>query len=128
MPNYAKVNVNPKTIDEGLAAALEAAQAVVDKARADLVAAFKASPRGVGLDTVAQLGAYRNDRLNISWAPNNIMVVSLQFEAAPNLTPTQPYIDPKTANLLLSGKLLSEDEKRALLKRLGLDFSAQTAA
>lgn len=128
MSNYAKVTVSPKAIDEGLATAIEAAQAVVDKARADLIAAYKASPRGVGLAEVAKLGSYRSDKLNFSWDQYNNMIVSLEFAADPQPSLAQPYLDPKTANMLLSGKLLTDEEKRVVLKRLGLDFTAQPAA
>lgn len=128
MSNYAKVTVSAKTIDEGLATALEAAQAVVDKARADLIAAYKASPRGIGLAEVAKLGSYRSDKLKFSWDQYNNMVVSLEFAADPQQHVAQPYLDPKTANMLLSGKLLNDDEKRVVLKRLGLDFSAPAAS
>lgn len=127
MSNYAKVSISPKTIDEGLAAALEAAQSVVDKARADLIATYKASPRGIGLAEVAKLGSYRSDKLNFVWDQYNNMVVSLEFSADPQPS-LQAYLDPKTANMLLSGKLLNNDEKRVVLKRLGLDFSAPAAA
>lgn len=128
MPNFAKVTISPKTIDAGLASALEAAQAVVDKAHADLIAAYKASPRGVGLAEVAKLGSYRGDKLNFSWDQYNNMIVSLEFVADDQPSLAQPYLDPKTANMLLSGKLLSDDEKRVVLKRLGLDFTAPAAS
>lgn len=128
MPNYAKITVAPKTVDEGLAEALTAAQTVVDKARADLIAAYKASPRGVGLTEVAKMGSYRSDRLIFNWDRHNNMIVSLEFEADPEQRVAQPYLDPKTANLLLTGKLLNEAEKRALLAHLGLDVILTPAA
>lgn len=128
MSNFAKVTISANTIDEGLATALQAAQAVVDKARADLIAAYKASPRGVGLAEVAKFGSFRTDKLNFSWDQHNNMVVGLEFAADPQQHVAQPYLDPKTANMLLSGKLLSDDEKRVVLKRLGLDFTDPAAA
>ena len=36
--------------------------------------------------------------------------------------PLQPYIPEKTVNMLLSGKLLNDDQKKALLKRIGFDL------
>lgn len=45
-------------------------------------------------------------------------------------TTAAPYqhfnITEKTANLLLSGKLLTDDQKRALIKRMGFDIAALT--
>lgn len=43
-------------------------------------------------------------------------------------TAPKPYfnITEKTANLLLSGKLLNDDQKKALIKRMGFDLDALT--
>lgn len=125
MESFVKFTVNPKSVDERLAKDMTEAQAALNALRIKLIEAYKNSPQGLGVLSIAQSPEY-GEKLSTTWDQYGNLIVSVRIRHEENPVKTASYIDPKTTNLLLSGKLLSDDEKRHLIARLGFDLTTLT--
>jgi len=121
--------VEAATVDKDLAKAVEDARRALGEAEKALLDAYRKSPRYQAMLDLVGYGssAYGKAPLYPVIQGSRIIckvMVDLDHE------PTRPqlYLDPKTANLLLSGKLLSDEEKRLLLKDMGVDLPKPEAA
>lgn len=129
---YVKFAVSYQELDEALVSRLKAAEAELIKVREEAQQQFLQSPKGLGTLAI-DCQEYRRTSIQFNWPeltatiPTNGfgLTVKVQEDFTVNRSPTLP-IGEKTLNMLLSGKLLSEDEKKALLKRLGVDLDSLT--
>lgn len=104
---------------------LKAARSAVDAIEKDIVKAYEKSDR---LKAVLDLTGFNDfaQKANIATRIETTRIVSqtlvdLADEKAKTYTPPL-NLGEKTINALLSGKLLTDDQKKALLKRIGVDL------
>ena len=101
----------------------------ISNLREDVIKHFKKTEEGVALKQIASEGQIvfdeKNDCIRLNYRNDQYVGRTIKFEAPPKkpFVPRLPSLDSKTANILLSGKLLSDEEKRQFLKtQFGLDF------
>lgn len=108
---------------------LKKAEEELAKIRADIAKDWRESPEGKLAEQMA--AGHGFSKVNVSWTSNGLMEVKLElqrdYDAEFRGRPSAPSLGEKTVNLLLTGKLLNDGQKKALLKRLGVDFDALTA-
>lgn len=110
-------------IDKDLAKAAGEARNALAAAEKALIDAYVKSDRYKAMRDLAGYGSSAFGKASVMPRIEGTRVVCRVMVDLPDeKTGPQLYLDPKTANLLLSGKLLTDAEKRKLLKRLGVDF------
>lgn len=131
---YVKFAVSYKELDDDLVARLKAAEAELVKVREEAQQVFFKSAKGLGVVAMASV-KYNQPAVTFKWpdlsstVPTHGFSVSLEVTEdyeMKNRFAVAPAIGEKTMNLLLGGKLLTESEKKALLKRVGVDFDSLT--
>lgn len=121
--------VEMATVDKDLAKAVADARNVLASAEKAMIEAYRKSPRYQAMLDLTGYGSGGYSKATmypVILGSQIICKVMVDLESAP--TRQQRYLDPKTANLLLSGKLLSDGEKRQLLKDMGVDFTKPEAS
>lgn len=127
---YVKFAVSYKELDDDLVARLKAAEAELVKVRGEAQQVFLKSAKGLGVTAMASV-KYNQPAVTFKWpeisstVPTHGFSVSLEVTEdyeAKNRFAVAPAIGEKTMNLLLSGKLLTDAEKKALIKRCGVDL------
>lgn len=114
-------------IDRDLAAAVDLARLALRKAEKALIDAYMKSDRYKAMCDLAGYGSSAYGKTHVQpILQGSRIVCRVMVDLPDETTGPQLYIDPKTANLLLTGKLLSDGEKRTLLSRLGVDFIDQS--
>lgn len=120
---HVECKVEMANVDKDLAKAVSDARNALAAAEKAMIEAYRKSPRYQAMLDLTGHGnsGYGKAPMYPAIAGSQIICkVTVDLESAPPRQ--QLYLDPKTANLLLSGKLLSDDEKRWLLKDMGVDF------
>jgi hypothetical protein len=116
-------------IDKDLAAAAQQARAALAAAEKALIDAYVKSDRYKALHDLAGFGSSAFGKSPVFPRIEGTRIVCRVMVDLPDeTTGPQLYLDPKTANLLLGGKLLTDAEKRTLLKRMGVDFANEAEA
>lgn len=116
-------------IDRDLASAVDKARKELAAAEKALIDAYVKSDRYKALCDISGYGSSTFGKAHIHPVLQGSRIVCRVMVDLPDeKNGPQLYLDPKTANLLLSGKLLSDAEKRKLLKRMGVDFSDEAEA
>lgn len=121
--------VEMATVDKDLAKAVSDARNALASAEKAVIEAYRQSPRYQAMLDLTGYGSSGYGKAPMYPAIQGSQIVCkvmVDLESAP--TRQQLYLDPKTANLLLSGKLLSDGEKRQLLKDMGVGFPNVEAA
>ncbi|MEI3803131.1 hypothetical protein V6R85_01295 [Agrobacterium sp. CCNWLW32] len=129
---YVKVAVSYADLNEALVSRLKAAEAELIKVREEAQQEFLKSPKGVGTLAI-DCQEYRKSSIQFNWPELTSTIpthgfgltVKVQEDFKSNRSQSL-QIGEKTVNMLLSGKLLSEGEKKALLKRIGVDLDSLT--
>ena len=96
----------------------------------EMLAAFLKTDEGSALKLMSKTTSCFCVEVDKSWikvipANNDCSTHGLTVSNEPLPVKTQRYLDPKTLNLLLSSKLLSELEKRELLEPYGIAGKAK---
>lgn len=114
-------------IDADAAKELKAARDVVQKIEARLIELYSATPRFAAMKDLQGNGGSNYGKGKVyPRVVGTELVVNLIVDHPAKPTSGLYFTgDPKTANLLLTGKLLTDAEKRKLLKRMGLDFDEE---
>lgn len=119
-----RISVND--FDKGLGDELKKANAAVSVAENNILEAFAKSDRFKALRDIAGVGSMGSKN---SFYPR-IYAGQIQADIVVDVAGAEgtatPYfnIPEKTANLLLTGKLLTDDQKKALIKRMGFDLDS----
>ncbi|TDR27767.1 hypothetical protein [Aquamicrobium defluvii] len=124
-----KYQVEMAAVDKDLAKAVNDARNALASAEKAMIEAYTKSPRYQAMLDLAGYGGGGYGKVPtypVIQGPRIVCKVMLDLEQEP--TRPQLYLDPKTANLLLSGKLLSDDEKRHLLKDMGVELPKSESA
>lgn len=106
---------------------VEARKAVAD-IEADIIKAYAKSERAKAAYDLAGFGDYGTKynpitRIDASRISTSVNVDIDDGKATASPRPTL-YLAEKTVNMLLSGKLLNDEQKKALLKQVGFDVDA----
>ncbi|RVK56941.1 hypothetical protein CN162_12815 [Sinorhizobium meliloti] len=121
---YVKFDIPYSKMDADKVERLKAAFSALKQIRDEIEADWRASPEGLGAQAMHQVG-YGSSKISLSWGDANglkaTVKVSEDFEQKRSLSPSL-NIGEKTINALLTGKLLTDEEKKALLKRMGVDL------
>lgn len=127
MARKIEFRVNIDKFDKDLAKAYRDARDVYSKAAQALTAAFDKSERRQAIKDISATGDMGQKLTSYTRIENNDIVATTFVEVSDELSKSQQFlsIGEKTVNALLTGKLLSDDEKKSLLKRLGVEFSEQ---
>lgn len=115
-------------IDKDLAKVVADARQALDAAEKALIAAYVKSDRYKALRDMSGFGSGYNKSTFYPAVSGTRIVCRVLIDLPDEKTGPQIFIDPKTANLLLTGKLLNDAEKRKLLKRIGVDFADEPEA
>lgn len=116
-------------IDRDLAASVDLARNALRAAEKALIDAYVKSDRYKAMRDIAGYGSSAYGKATVQpMLQGSRIVCRVMVDLPDETTGPQLYLDPKTANLLLSGKLLSDAEKRKLLKRMGVDFAGEAEA
>lgn len=116
--SYVKLSVSVKSFAPALFERMKAAEATLAEVRKEIVEAYLATDDGKGVSAIAKPHKYGGEKLTFIWDANGSMAVSLEVTddgTFANGTRQPLYLGEKTINMLLSGKLLDEAEKRKLL-------------
>lgn len=115
-------------VDKELAKAVHDARYALAAAEAAIVDAYKKSADYRALAAMATTGPYGEKiwpRPRVE-GHRIVSLVSVEKDEAPQ--PRRVNADPKTLNILLTGNLLTDVEKRQLLKDMGIELSDDEAA
>lgn len=123
---YVKFTVKDKSLSPEKREALDAAFKALQLIRGEVVAEWRASPEGIAC--TAMSFSKMGSSVNANWSTMNTLDVTVEvredYEAKKvGLSPALS-IGEKTINALLTGKLLSDSEKKSLLKRIGVDLDS----
>ena len=113
--------VSAADFDRTRATAMFEAHRAWESARNDLIREFMASQRfKAACDLAGYVNSVHKSQPTVTVVGAYLCVSLCVDEAAERSTPSLPplHIDPKLANVLLQGKLLTDDEKRAMVARL----------
>lgn len=120
---YVEYKVEMSSVDKDLAKAVSDARNALDAAEKAMIEAYQKSSRYQAMLDLTGYGSSGYSKAPMYPAILGSQIIcKVMVDLASEPTRQNLYIDPKTANLLLSGKLLSDDEKRQLLKSMGVDF------
>jgi hypothetical protein len=114
-----------ESFDQSLAAKLSKARAEVASIEREICNAFGKSDRFRALQDIAGNHDMGGKRMVV---PPIIVGMHIKAQTVVDVAEKAPAppayfnITEKTANLLLSGKLLTNDQKKALIKRMGFDL------
>lgn len=112
-----------KAAEEGMAVAVNALNAAREAYRSAVYAtAYFKQIAALGGHTVVDADAKRLVLSEVNHG--RLSVESIQADQPRRSYDRPNFLDPKTLNTLLTGKLLSAEEKRALLKSQGVDLDA----
>lgn len=116
-------------IDADVARELKAARDAVQKVETRLIELYSATPRFAAMKDLRGIGGGSYGKGEVYPRIVGAELVCNLIVDHPVKPASGPYfsVDPKTANLLLTGKLLNDVEKRKLLKRMGLEFDDEAA-
>lgn len=121
--------VEAAEVDRDLANAVDAARQALAKAEKALIDVYVKSDRYKAMRDLVGYGSSAYGKAPVQpILQGSRIVCRVMVDLPDETTGPQLYLDPKTANLLLGGKLLSDVEKRKLLKRLGVDFADEAEA
>lgn len=107
---------------------VEARKAVAD-IEADILKAYAKSDRAKAAYDLAGFGDVTHTKYNpITRIETSRISTSVNMDIDDGKATASPrptlFLAEKTVNMLLSGKLLNDDQKKALLKQVGLDVDA----
>lgn len=114
--------------DNDLGDELKKANAAVTVVEQKILAAFVKSDRLKALKDIAGIGSMGSKNSFYPRIYAGQIQADIVVDVAGSEGTTAPYfnIPEKTANLLLTGKLLTDDQKKALVKRMGFDLDSLT--
>lgn len=103
---------------------LQAARKEVSNIEAEIMKAYNDSPRMKAALDLAGFSDYGSKLTPVSRIETSRIVTNVTVDTVePKGTVTrQLYLGEKTINALLNGKLLTDDQKKALLKQVGVDL------
>lgn len=117
--------IHAAEIDKELSAELRAAYERVTQIQEALLAKFRESGRYQAAKDIAGRTIYGKKEIFPRWEGHDLILpIEVQLDQPP---PAYVSVDSKTINVLLSGKILTNAEKRSLLKAMNvpLDDKAQ---
>lgn len=120
MDTHAKFTIHQRDMDAAKVERLKSAHVALSAARKEIEDEFKATEHYALLQKMVKAG----NAVTLVWNASNSLDVSYQLQEdflanRDARKGNQPlYIGEKTINTLLHGKLLSDDEKRALIERV----------
>lgn len=105
---------------------LQEARKLVEKTEKEIAEAFQKSDRFKAVRDLTGIGDYGQKLSHNCRVEGSRIVASTSVELDEAVKPST-YVPPlnlgeKTLNALLTGKLLDDDQKKALLKRIGVDL------
>lgn len=108
---------------------LQAARETVSKIEKEIVDAFAKSERFKAARDLAGINDYGHKTSPAVHLKGHKIVTTVGIDMVEAATSSRPtlYLAEKTVNMLLSGKLLNEAQKKALLKQIGFDMDNLTA-
>lgn len=115
--------VEAQTVDKDLAKAMADARAALAAAEKAMIEAYQKTPRYQAMRDLVGYGSSTYGKSPLYPAIQGSRIVCRVMVDLAEPSSSQLYLDPKTANLLLSGKLLTDEEKRSMLKRMGVDIA-----
>lgn len=112
--------------DKDLGEELKRANAAVTVVEQKILAAFAKSDRLKALKDIAGAGSSYTKNSVYPRIYGGQIQADVVVDVAGTDGAATPYfnIPAKTANLLLTGKLLTDDQKKALIKRMGFDLDS----
>lgn len=132
MAKKVEFKIDIADFDKDGSARLKAAREEVAKIEKQITDTYLKSDRFTAARDLAGVSDYGTKHTPITNIQNNKIVTTIYAdiadEAAPSTARTTLYLGEKTINMLLSGKLLDEAQKKALLKQIGFDADNLTAA
>lgn len=113
--------------DAGLSKRLADARKAVSAIEAEIIQAYKGSARAKAAYDLSGFGNYGSKYSPITRIQAGNIVTSINMDIDDdNVASPRPtlYLAEKTVNMLLSGKLLNDEQKKALLKQIGFDVNS----
>lgn len=130
MAKKVEFKIDIASFDKDGSARLRAAREEVAKIEKQISDAYLKSDRFTAACDLAGMSDFGTKNSPITRIENNKIVTTIYADLADDTTvmnrPTL-YLGEKTINMLLSGKLLDEAQKKALLKQIGFDADSLTA-
>lgn len=124
-----KYQVEMAAVDNDLAKAVNDARSALASAEKAMIEAYMKSPRYQAMLDLAGYGSSGYGKsTTYPFIQGSRIICNVMVDLEQEVTRQQLYLDPKTANILLSGKLLSDDEKRQLLKDMGVELPKSESA
>jgi len=124
MAKKVEFKIDIADFDKDGSARLKAAREEVAKIEKQITDAYLKSDRFTAARDLAGVSDYGTKNTPIIGIQHNKIVTTIYADLADEVTvanrPTL-YLGEKTINMLLSGKLLDEAQKKALLKQIGFD-------
>lgn len=118
-----KFEIEISSFDQDAYNRLKEAREQVKKIEDGIRDAYLKSDRFKAVTDLAGYGDYGTKYNPVTSISGTRIVTNVQVDLeGEKPKPLQPYIPEKTVNMLLSGKLLNDGQKRALLKRIGVDL------
>lgn len=122
--------VNISDFDADAWKRLQEAQKQIDGIKKEIIESFQKSDRAKAAYDLSGFGSYGSKyhpvhRIDGSKIVTNI-TVDIDETSGAKASGPQLYLGEKTINALLSGKLLNDDQKKALLKQIGVDLDSLT--
>lgn len=117
-----KYQVEMAAVDKDLAKAVNDARNALASAEKAMIEAYTKSPRYQAMLDLTGYGDSGYGKVPIYPDIQGSRIVCRVMVDVEQVSRQQLYLDPKTTNLLLSGKLLTDDEKRQLLKDMGVEL------
>lgn len=131
MSKRIEFTVNIAEFDKDAFGQLKAARDEVAKIEKQITDAYLKSDRFKAVCDLAGISDYGTKNSPITGIDKGRIVTAVYADIADDAasTTTRPtlYLGEKTVNMLLSGKLLDEAQKKALLKQIGFDADYLTA-
>lgn len=123
---YIKFNIPHSRMDAAKVERLKKAFDELKAIRSEIEADWRASNEGIGASAMVSAG-FNYGKPTLNWSVSNELTANLEvsqdYDMSRMTSPTGLNIGEKTINALLTGKLLTDAQKKALIKRLGVDLS-----
>lgn len=110
---------------------LDAARKEVAKLQTEIMAAYQKSDRAKAAYDLSGYGDYGSKHSPIHYIDGNNITTRINVDLGDETgsKPVKPlYLGEKTINALINGKLLTDEQKKALLKQIGVDLDELSAA
>ncbi|MGR9413127.1 hypothetical protein [Rhizobium leguminosarum] len=122
---YIKFNIPQSRMDAAKVDRLKKAFDELKAIRSEIEADWRSSNEGIGASAMVSAG-FNYGKPTLNWSIDNGLTANLEVsqdhDNSRMIAHTGLNIGEKTINALLTGKLLTDEQKKALVKRLGVDL------